>query len=45
MLLEKGENEKNISYITEEYKLALTQKKKEIDKLINEIKEIKKLRV
>ena len=45
MLLEKGENEKNINYILEEYKLAVVQKKKDIDKLINEIKEIKKLRV
>lgn len=45
MLLEKGENEKNVNYILEEYKLAVIQKKKDIDKLINEIKKIKKLRV
>ena len=45
MLLEKGETEKNVNYILEEYKLAIIQKKKDIDKLINEIKEIKKLRV
>lgn len=45
MFIENGENEKNIPYVLEEYKLAIEKKKKDIDKLFNEIKIIKKLRV
>ena len=45
MLFDKGETVKNFEGILDEYKKALVDKEKQIDKLNEELKQIRKLKI
>ena len=45
MLFEGGEDFRNYKYVLEEYRVAHLKKKEQIDKLFNEIKIIKQIRI